>query len=468
MKKDIKETEEPPGNRLKDLRTVYICNLSEDVWSFIRTFGDKEAKRLEIEENANLADRDVFSVIDEYQPIFLTPKNIDKDFLEYCCNLFRVKDLTVLVPRKHSGEVCKDAIADDRILKNLVKLSGKRKELIIKSYSASEQFWNLVGRLRRRKIKVYTPESPLEDAAWSVNFFGSKSGIRQLSQQSEVVEPDFKMAGGVICAGVFDAAKIAAHKYISEKGVVIKTNKGHAGAGILIFRKGDLPGRYKECEKHIRRILKKDKYWERFPIVIESLIKINYRLGGGFPNVEFKVVKNGKIELLYYGGMRISRSGVFKGMEIGKGVINHRVATRMIDTGYYIAEAYGKVGYRGYFDIDFSAAKNGEIYVTESNVRRTGGTHVYKAALRLWGKDFMDKGFILSNNSYDLPWRKITFSKLVGLLAPVMYQKKKGEGVVVASANMLSQGKLAYIVFGKTENRALNIERRMEDLLDGK
>lgn len=68
-------------------------------------------------------------------------------------------------------------------------------------------------------------------------FYGSKSGIRQLAQQSRAVEPDLMMPDGIIASGVIDASRIAANKYIKERGVVLKTNKGHAGVGVLLFKK---------------------------------------------------------------------------------------------------------------------------------------------------------------------------------------------------------------------------------------
>ena len=51
-----------------------------------------------------------------------------------------------------------------------------------------------------------------------------------------------------------------------------------------------------------------------------------------------------------------------------------------------MGEQYAKAGYRGYYDVDFIAGRGGELFITESNVRRTGGTHVYAVASRLFGK----------------------------------------------------------------------------------
>jgi len=459
-------SEDPLGPVKRHEKVVYVFNMSEDVWPFIQEMSGTSERQGEIEENANLADRELFSIASEESAIFISPKQIQPVFLEYYKKLFGVRDITILTPAFHSGLICEDIIADSSIMDALVVAANSVKKLTLISYSATVQFFSLVDALKRRGITVYTPESPEEDSAWAVNFFGSKSGIRQLAQKSVAREPDFMMADGVITTGIFDAAKIAANKYIKEDGVVIKTNKGHSGAGVLIFRKGDLPGDYRECERAIDNILHREGYWEKFPIVIESFLHINPSVAGGFPNVEFKISKSGKIEFLYYCGLRVMPNGVFKGVEINDEIITDRVAARIMDTGFYIGEQYVSAGYRGYFDVDYVATKNGEIFVTESNARRTGGTHVYMTALELIGKDFMSDTFVLSDNSYVLPNdARPSIEQVLDVLQSVLFDKKTKEGVVIASANLLNQGRLAYIIFGKNERHALEIEQKMESLL---
>jgi hypothetical protein len=48
-----------------------------------------------------------------------------------------------------------------------------------------------------------------------------------------------------------------------------------------------------------------------------------------------------------------------------------------------------------------------------------------------------------------------------------MFNKKTKEGVVIASASLLAQNKLAYIIFGKNKKRSLEIEGKMEELIAG-
>lgn len=460
--------EEPPGTApiKKYEKVVYIFNMSEDVWPFIKAMSDPHERQFEIDWNANLSERDLISISEENEAIFITPRPISEAFMSYCQKVFGTKHITVLVPNTHTGEICEDIIRDSGIIEQLVVASNSVKKLTIISYTTSPQLLHLVGVLSARGITVYTPESPEVTSAWTVNFFGSKSGIRQLAQKSGALEPDFKMADGLICASIYDATMIAANKYVKEDGVVIKTNKGHSGAGVLILRPGDLPKEYHTCEQAIHKILQKDSYWEKFPIVIEDLLNVNPAIGGGFPDVEFKITKSGKIEFLYFCAMRIDKNGIYKGQEMHDSVLPERIAARVIDTGFFIGEQYAASGYRGYFDVDYVAAKNGEIYVTESNARRTGGTHVYKAALELIGKEFMTDSYTLSNNDYELPHGlKPSFEKVIEILAPVLFNSKTKEGVVLASSNLLKQSKFAYIIFGKTEKRSLEIEASMEQLL---
>lgn len=464
----MEQIEDPLGTAIvkRHEKVVYVFNMSEDVWAFINSISTRKFQQWEINDNADLSDRgELFSNADEEGLIFISPKKMDDAYVSYVKDLFSIKSLEILVPEIHTGVICDDIIHDEAIMKRLIEAANSVKKLTLTSYSTSAQFLHLTEVLRSKGIAVYTPESPEIECAWSVNFFGSKSGIRQLVQMSGAKEPDLKMPEGVVCDGIIDAAKIAANKYIKENGVVIKTNKGHSGSGVLIFRENDLPKDYKTCEQAIHTILGKDAYWERFPIVIESLININPAVAGGFPNVEFKIQKNGKIEFLYYCGLRVTKEGVFHGIEINQDIITDRVAARIIDTGFFVAEQYSAAGYRGYFDVDFIAAKNGEIYVTESNTRRTGGTHAYKAGKLLIGKEFLKDSYILSDNALKLPENITTFTQVFQTLMPVLFDKKTKEGVVIASANLIRQHRLAYVIFGTNEKRAIEIEHQMEKLL---
>lgn len=445
---------------------VYIFNMSEDVWPFISSIRNQKIRNAEIEDNAILSERDLFLFSGEDNVLYIAPHTISEAFLSYFTRLTGIKNFRVVVPKYHSGVICEDIARDSHVMEAIVAAANSSSRLTMTSYATSLQFLHFVENLRSQGITVSTPDAPEEEDAWTVNFFGSKSGIRQLAQQSASREPDFKMPDGVICSGVADAARIAANRYVREHGVVLKINKGHSGLGVLIFRPGDLPDTYHACVNVIHRILSQEKNWDTFPIVIERFIDENPAIGGGFPNVEFRVSKSGKVEFLYYCGLRVARDGTFKGIEIHTDVVTNRIATQMIDTGYFIGEQYAHYGYCGYYDVDFVAAKDGQLYVTESNVRRTGGTFVYMTALRLFGKNFMSHVYALSNNARPLSKnRRHTLHGITDKLSPVLFNQKTGEGLMIVSEHYLAMNRFSYIIFGSTKRRALAIEAEMEKLL---
>lgn len=457
----------PQGASKLPSKLVYFFNMSEDVWPFISAMSDKKSRVSEIQENVYLADMRLFQFCGEDDHVyFICPQGVSEQFLSYYQGLFGNRHVTVITMTHHTGPLCDDILNDESMMKTLVEIANSSKKLTVISYATTPEFLHLMRELRNRGLTIYTPEAPEEEDGWTVNFYGSKSGIRQLAQQSQNAEPDFQMANGLICVGVEDAAKIAAKRYIKENGVVIKTNKGHAGMGVLLFRPGDLPADYLTCERTILKILEKEAYWSKFPIIVEDFIQIQSSVGGGCPNVEFKILKNGRVEFLYYCGMRMTPEGIFKGVEIHNEVVSDRIAAQMVDTGFFIGERYAAAGYRGYYDVDFVAGRNGQLYVTESNVRSTGGTFVYTTALKLFGKDFMYITNVLSNNSYDISHLgHQTFAQIQDRLRPILFTKATQEGVITVSENLLRMDKFAYIIFGKTRKRAYDIEAEMESLL---
>ena len=249
--------------------------------------------------------------------------------------------------------------------------------------------------------------------------------------------------------------------------MVLKTNKGSGGHGVLIFRDGELPRDYKSCEKRILELLSEDGYWDRFPIIIEQLISVNFNNIASFPNIEFKIHKTGKIEMLYYCLMMVTGEGKYYGLDMNEDIINERTAARIIDTGYYIAEQYSDAGYRGHFDIDMISSGNSKMYVCESNTRNTGGTDVYKLTRELYGKDFFSDAYVINRDNYVFKTQKqIEFDFILRKIQAVLFDKSKKEGVILSGSGYLSENSLLYTIFGNSKRRAYKIQNDLLEILD--
>ena len=268
---------------MSDEMTVYIANMSEDVWPFISSISDKRMFAFEIEDNAHLGDRDIFAVSPNGEILCMLPLPISEEYLSYYKSIMNVSNVRVTVPSKHTGEICEDILRDEAVMDALVGAAGEGKSLTLISYTTSLQFLRLVRVLRERGIAVHTPESPEEEDAWVVNFFGSKSGIRQFAQKSGAVEPDLRMADGMFCVGIDDAARIAANKYVARDGVVIKTNKGHSGSGVLIFRPGELPKSTVCVGRKYWKFCQRMSFGTGFLLSLKIISRVIRQLAAGFP-----------------------------------------------------------------------------------------------------------------------------------------------------------------------------------------
>jgi hypothetical protein len=357
---------------MKNEQVVYIFNMSEDVWPFISAISNKKARKFEIDEASHLADRELFTNINEANFVFITPEPVKKPFLEYFQQVSGIKNIEILVPSKNSGRATDDILQDKKLFKRLVQIGNESKKLIFKSYTSSYGIYNLINEFKKQHVTVSAPESPQEEYAWTSNYFGSKTGIRQLV--AKMNRPDIQMAEGVITSGLVDATEIATHWYFKYNGVVIKTHKGHAGMGVLLFKKGSLPKTYEECKAKILKTLELDDYWKLFPIVVEKMIDVDESVSGGFPNIEYQILSDGTVKALYPCGLRVSDKGVFMGVEIHESIYSKKLTKEIIKIGDAVGAEYSKAGYRGNFELDFALGKDGKLYITESNVRKTGGT----------------------------------------------------------------------------------------------
>jgi len=193
---------------------IYLYNVVEDEWSFISSLSNPIEQAQEIDSSRTSVDTYFLGYANGQNLLFVSPIKISSDFQRYTKNLTNYKNTQVVVPQAHSHLLCLDLINDKQTLEALITEAKKYQKITLISYAATPEFFQLKQVLINKDLNIYCPEAPEIESAWTVNFFGSKSGIRQLAQKSAAVEPDFTMPEGVIVVGIYNAAKIAANKYI--------------------------------------------------------------------------------------------------------------------------------------------------------------------------------------------------------------------------------------------------------------
>jgi hypothetical protein len=392
---------------------------------------------------------------------------IAEQFQKYTRSLFPSGNSLTIVPKTKTHELCLDLIKDKSSWRRLISLLKPYRQVTLLSYCASPQFYRLKAALARAGIAVSTPEAPDSSDAWTVAFFGSKAGIRQLAQRPSAAKAGLIMPDGLICSGKVEASRVAAHKYINRQGVVIKSNHGSSSNGILIFRPNDLPKDYPACAAKLERILGREPYWEKFPIVVEDFIEPDSSLYGGFPSIEFKIKSGGKIEMLFFGFMIVTDKGEYYGMDVSRSILPQRLKRQMLKAGHYLAKEYAAAGYRGHFDIDMIAAKNGRLYVCESNTRNTGWTDTYLVVKKLIGPDWLKHVYVFNRECLLLKkkrWRKL--NHVLTAISSLLYSPAAKKGIIINSEYLLRFGYLDYVVIAPDKTTAYAYEKKMMKILE--
>ncbi|MFA6005991.1 MAG: hypothetical protein WC775_05950 [Patescibacteria group bacterium] len=450
--------------------TVYLYNAIEDEWPFLQATSDKKTQKIEINDCYEGAECFLYFNTEQNDLMYVTGKPISKEYIEYYQTFVGKKNVEIIVPLPKTGQISLDLLEDKKTFNQFIARLKSYDLITIKVYSASPQFYQLLDRLSELNLPLSAPEAPLPKNAWTVNFFGSKVGFRQLSQKYSGAGNLFPMPRGYICPSRDDAARIAAKIFTEKRGVVIKTSKGNEGNGVLIFFENDLPYSYAACTKKISEILRMNAYWEKFPIVVEELIDVDKNIGGGFPSAEGRVTSGGKPEFLYYCVMRVTKKGAFYGVEIHNSLLDTHIGKQVTDITLKVAKEYAQEGYRGHFDVDFLVDKKGKIFANESNTRNNGSSDVAKLAVKFFGPNFPDKTYLISsfrNITFTGSRTSVRFAEIVSFSTPILFSHTTKEGVMYNGAFILNNKELFYTVFAPNKQAAYRYEKRMAEIFLG-
>src|SRR3989338_3611579 len=74
---------------------------------------------------------------------------------------------------------------------------------------------------------------------------------------------------------------------------------------------------------------------------------------------------------------------------------------------------------------------------------------------------------ILKLNNYKINNQEsISLKKLIEIVQPILYDKKKKEGLILSSASPLEYNQMLYTILGKNKKRAYDIQEQLYQLLE--
>jgi hypothetical protein len=286
------------------------------------------------------------------------------------------------------------------------------------------------------------PSSQLIDTIDELN---TKTGFRRLAE-----DLGLPCATGFSCRGrseLIDAARSLLDRYGQA---IIKIDRSSNGFGNLVLSAADTPSVVEKVDAHLRRHANQpDRY------VVERFYEF-----ASLPSAEFVATNDGPV-LSYVCDQRMGRCG---GMMAPCSALPGDARSRLVEAGRLVGCHLIASGYRGVFDVDGGCTREGEIVLTEANVRRTAGTHLHEIAARLVGPNYQQTHTWLSGTF--VMTRRREFRELVETIQSegLAFNARERRGVILPVDDALD-GKCIYMILTCEQSEAQRMEDRLAERL---
>jgi len=427
--------------KMGKIKAVFIGNILETYYQVYEKMPQRQ-KDYWLKHDWLEANRTLFYDADD--KVVATSWPILETHQKEICQLMKWRNVFNLFPQSPSWSLCRDLAKNQQFLK-LLKDNPK---IALIPYRSTEEFYQLVKSLRKKGLTFTTPETVAPQETFLNLYYNSKRGFRHLWPQALAGHQlKIKIPEGFIVGDQKEA--LAAGWWFRQHGksFVIKHNWGTQGTGVKMIFLSQVPKNKTAFFNYLKTQLT-DKFWQTTPLVVEEFIEQNEKILGGSPSVEFFISQEKTVQPTYACEQLLEKDRkTFKGCFIYPQLNQHPLIKIALKAGIFYGEALANLGYRGFFDMDLVIAKNGQVYAVETNLRRTGGTHVHETAQNLLGKNYLRSFFVLSED-INLPKnKKFTYPNLKSGLKDYLYSPKTKSGVIFANPDMLEVKILSLFYF---------------------
>ena len=400
--------------------------------------------------------------------LVVTSLPVEPGHLRYLQGAMGYRRLENLWPASPTESLCEDILREDALRARIVsRLRGAGAVPLI-SFVGSAQVLAVAEALRREDLEVYTPECPPADRLWVRDYLDSKAGFREFFSNMQPPLDGVRLPQGAVGRDTAQAAHLAATFLEQGRACLCKPNNSQSGVGFLILRPGELAGDGAGVRRSIQARLDANPQMTCDCIVVEELIDMDPRVGGGSPSIEMRVPADPAqdVEFMYLCGQILTPKGYFFGVEMYRDVLGPELERSLEEVGRRVAREVRRAGYVGVFDMDLVVGRDGGVYAVEINTRRTGGTHAHEAAEFLFGRRYWERVAAISNNVLIFQGPKLDYAGLQGLLRGILFPMgEPREGILPTIVSSLASNRIGYVAFGASIGRARELERTLHERL---
>ena len=436
------------------IKTIIIANIAEAFESIIGEIKFIKQKKERLQTEHSLCDRAL--LWGEDNKIVITPFIIPEKLLRKNIKLLKFKNVKNISPRKINISLSDAIRLDKKLLSTLCNIIQNNPGVKISPYCVTKKFLALAEYFKIKKLNFVVQERPSNSNDWLISYLDSKVGSRMII--NEVKDLNARTPQSLVCRTKDEAIEAVHWFWNNNCPCILKANFGESGWGLIPIKKNLFKNK-QEVTKHIKKEFQKDSIWNRDLILVEEYIQ-QKKLISRSPSVEvFLSEKSPKVT--YICNQILNKKGNFLGVVLGKNSLPTKLKTKLTTTSLEIGKKFWNLGYRGFFDIDFIISRKGSPYVIETNTRRTGGTHVYDVVKTIFGKDWEQNAFVMSQDNFYYGKNRLDEQKILDKMKKILYPiNGRKEGAIISIVSQW-QPFYGFIIVGSSQKRVSEIHKKM-------
>lgn len=435
--------------------TIIIANIAEAFEGSINKMRSLEKRRARIGIEHGLCDRTLLWGGDN--KVVVTPFPISPEIFKKNSGVFSFKNVINLSPRRSGVSLSEAILKDKNLLEDLTEVIRNNPGIEVSPYCITEKFLSLVNFLAQKNLRFSVKQKPVYgNSHWLVSYLDSKVGSRM--EIGGIRHCSVRVPESMVCGTREEVMHTLMWFYDRKKSCVVKANFGESGWGLIMLPRG----RFKsagDVMRHVCEEFEKDSIWQDGLILVEEYIESDGSYGTS-PSSELYVDEHGA-KITYVCDQVLGTGGTFLGVALGKNVLSEKIKKQIRIASFQVGKKFWKMGYRGFFDIDFVVSKEGVPFVIETNMRRTGGTHTYDAVRRLTGKHWENTVFSISLDNFKYGEKRLAEKEILGKMKSILYPINGQENGVIVSIVDRKQPTFGFIIIEKSREEAIKMHSKI-------
>lgn len=295
--------------------------------------------------------------------VLILPQGVDAQWLSDVHLALGCDVPPVVSPATHSGLLVPDLLLDPVAMAALRHHLAEFPAIRLASWGATEGLYRLIAVLRSDGHEVIT-DVPEPEHYWSSLYLESKQSCVDLASQIpglRVVPPltvdTWQELSGAVGATLRRAPS-----------VIVRSRYGVGGEGSAVLHAGA------SWREELSRCVREDPLLRTFPLIVQEYLA--HQPGFGCPAADLLITDDAHapdgVAELVTSTITVDSHRVVS-VNVGQGLVPAALEEELHALARQVAVAARRLGFRGWFSVDFIADASGSLILTEFNARRVGG-----------------------------------------------------------------------------------------------